>query len=343
MPGEELVHLDATPAQPEAVPSADGKPAAEAQATPAQPAAAAPASAVPLADGEPAAEAQVVPAEAASSPDTATALADDADAAASDPEAPPAKKRRSKKKSDDEKPQAKAKAKGKAKAKAKANATGSQQAQQTLSAFATKQKQPEFKLAFYGEISFKKTYPCITIARFNLDGGSDDAEIYMIGVVTPGSAQWPSLPWNLPSTIDTSDATMNLEYVETTITHHNKEIQFAMPYLTLSGESFDKYKAGSWMPMIRQCLPCEQSNQHKKDSKKKITSFDDGVAALLAEEFGAPSDALAEPQPSPKAKAKANNSKVVKKAYFRHIEHPELILASSGNKAVRDKLDKSSK
>ena len=155
----------------------------------------------------------------------------------------------------------------------------------------------------------------------------------MSGVVTPGSAQWPSLAWSLPSTSDTSDATMNLECVEKTITmsgngFHNKEIQNAMPYLTLSAESFDKYKAGSWMPMIRQFLPCEQSNQHKKDSKKKITSLDVGVAVLLAEE----SDALTVPEPSPKAKAKAkvNNSKVDKKAFFWHIEHPELLLASSG-------------
>ena len=71
-----------------------------------------------------------------------------------------------------------------------AAATGSQAQQKTLPlAFAKKKQQPEFKLAFYGEISFKKTNPCIPIARFNLDGGSDDAEIYMSGVVTPGSKE----------------------------------------------------------------------------------------------------------------------------------------------------------
>ena len=79
----------------------------------------------------------------------------------------------------------------------------------------------------------------------------------MSGVVTPGSAQWPSLAWSLPSTCDTSDATMNLECVEKTITmsrngFHNKEIQIAMPYLTLSADL--DYQLVAQLPCCRRNL-----------------------------------------------------------------------------------------
>ena len=79
------------------------------------------------------------------------------------------------------------------------------------------------------------------------------------------------------------------------------------------------------MPMVRPCLPCEQDNQHKKDAKKKLGSFQVQVDVLVASVTQRSVE-----QQAPKAVAKPKPTTTTtkdKKVTFKHIELPELSLS----------------